>query len=127
MRLGQVAIVVPDYDEAIDYYVNKLEFSLVEDSDLGGGKRWVVVAPDVNGGANFLLAKADGVEQEKAIGNQLGGRVGFFVYTDSFDADYARLLKKDVDFTELPRDEAFGKVVVFRDRYGNLFDLIQRP
>ena len=122
-----LALVVHDYDEAIHYYCQTLGFQLVEDSDLGGGKRWVVVSPGSDGGAMLLLAKAATPVQSAAVGNQAGGRVFLFLHTGSFDADYARMKAAGVDFIEQPRAEVYGKVVVFRDIYGNKWDMIGKP
>ena len=123
VRLGTVALVVRDYDEAISYFVGTLGFVLVEDSDVGGGKRWVRVAAP-GGGSALLLAKAVGDEQTAAIGNAGGGRVSYFLNTDDFWASYAELKAKGVDFVEAPRDEPYGWVVVFADLYGNTWDLV---
>lgn len=125
-KLGMVTVVVDDYDSAIDYYTNALGFTLVEDTRMSETKRWVVVSPDPNNGAALLLAQANSPEQSAAIGNQAGGRVMFFLYTDDFDRDYARMAKHNVVFTEAPRLEDFGKVVVFADKYGNKWDFIER-
>ena len=124
--LGMIALVVDDYDSAIAHYVNDLAFTLLEDKVMTPEKRWVVVAPDPNNGAALLLAKAASPEQTAAIGNQTGGRVMFFLYTDNFDRDYARMAEHNVSFTEEPRLEDFGKVVVFADKYGNKWDFIER-
>lgn len=123
--LGKIALVVADYDEALDYYVGTLGFDQLEDTDMGGGKRWVVVAPS-GGGCALLLAKAKNDEQRAAIGKQTGGRVFLFLETQDFDHDYERYDELGVDFIEEPRREAYGKVVVFRDLYGNLWDLVGR-
>ena len=125
-HLGMIAVVVDNYDSAIDYYTTALGFTLVEDSKMSETKRWVVVAPDANQGAALLLAQAATPEQRAAIGNQSGGRVMFFLYTDNFDRDYARMAEHNVAFTEEPRYEEFGKVVVFADKYGNKWDFIER-
>jgi len=125
-HLGMITVVVDDYDTAIDYYTTALGFTLVEDTKMSETKRWVVVAPDANQGAALLLAQAASLEQSAAIGNQSGGRVMFFLYTDNFDRDYARMAKHNVAFTEAPRHEEFGKVVVFADKYGNKWDFIER-
>lgn len=119
-----VTFVVRDYDEAIAWFAKALKFQLLEDVDQGEGKRWVVVAPPSAKGAKLLLAKAANAEQEKAIGNAAGGRVAFFLHTDSFDADHAHMLAAGVRFRETPRSEAYGKVAVFEDLYGNGWDLI---
>jgi catechol 2,3-dioxygenase-like lactoylglutathione lyase family enzyme len=123
--LATVTIVVRDYDEAAAWYRKKLNFVLVEDVDLGDGKRWVVVAPSVRGGAKLLLAKASSEAQSARIGDQTGGRVGFFLETDDIARDYARMSARGVAFREEPRREAYGTVAVFADLYGNLFDLIE--
>lgn len=124
MRLHAVTLVVDDYDRAIAHYVGDLGFTLLEDTTLTPTKRWVRVAPDPGGETSFVLAVATTDAQRAAIGNQTGGRVGLFLHTDDFDADYARLVEHGVHMTEEPRNEAYGKVVVFRDCYGNLWDLI---
>lgn len=124
MRLAQVTLVVRDYDEAVRYYCGVLGFALKEDTTLSPEKRWVVVSPG-DGGADLLLAKAAGDEQRAAVGAQTGGRVFLFLNTDDFEGDYARLKAAGVDFAEAPRDEAYGRVVVFRDLYGNKWDLIE--
>lgn len=123
--LAHIAIVVDEYDRAIDYYTKVLGFELIEDSPRENGKRWVLVAPAGRGGANLLLARAANPEQISRIGNQTGGRVFLFLHTDDFARDYATYAERGVDFTESPRDEAYATVVVFRDLYGNLWDLIQ--
>ncbi len=125
LKLHAVTIVVDDYDTAIAHYVNDLGFQLVEDTDLGNGKRWVRVAPDPAGGATLLLAVATSDDQRAAIGRQTGGRVGFFLHTNDFASYHARLVKCGIRMTEDPRHEAYGTVVVFEDRYGNLWDLIE--
>ena len=120
------ALVVADYDEAIDFYVRKLGFELREDTDMGDGKRWVLVAPR---GAEtaILLARAVDDEQRAAIGRQTGGRVGFFLHTDDFARDHASMLAHGVRFHEEPRHEPYGTVAVFEDLYGNRWDLIGPP
>jgi catechol 2,3-dioxygenase-like lactoylglutathione lyase family enzyme len=120
-----VTLVVPDYDTAIAYYRDILGFALIADSDLGEGKRWVVMRPDETSGAGLLLAKAEGDRQAQAIGNQAGGRVGFFLETDDFSRDHALYVERGVEFLELPRHEAYGTVAVFRDVFGNCWDLIE--
>ena len=122
--LGMIAIVIDEYDLAIDHYVNDLGFALVEDTELSPEKRWVVVAPSSTG-AQILLAKASNEKQQAAIGNSTGGRVGFFLYTDNFSDTCERYLAKGIEFTEKPRSESFGQVVVFKDKYGNKWDLIE--
>jgi catechol 2,3-dioxygenase-like lactoylglutathione lyase family enzyme len=122
--LALTALVVRDYDEAIDFYVDKLGFGLSSDQDLGGGKRWVVVTPPGSQGG-LLLAKASGPEQAARIGDQTGGRVGFFLHTDDFHRDHARMIAAGVRFTEAPRQEPYATVAVFEDLYGNRWDLLQ--
>ena len=125
--IGQLALVVRDYDEAIAYFTGKLGFGLVEDTALDGGKRWVVVAPVGSKGAALLLARAVTPEQLGRVGNQTGGRVFLFLYTGDFERDYAAMRERGVDFIESPREEEYGRVVVFRDLYGNKWDMIERP
>ena len=124
-RVATVSVVVADYDQAIAWYVGKLGFTLAEDVDLGGGKRWVTVEPGSGQGARLLLAKADGDRQVAAIGNQTGGRVFLFLETDDFARDHATMLANGVEFREAPRHEAYGTVAVFADLCGNLWDLIE--
>jgi catechol 2,3-dioxygenase-like lactoylglutathione lyase family enzyme len=116
-------LVVPDYDAGIAFCVDALGLDLIEDSDLGGGKRWVVVGGE--GGGRLLIANAAGDAQTAAIGNQTGGRVGFFVHTDDFASAHARLVAAGVTFAEEPRHEPFGTVAVFSDPFGNRWDLIE--
>lgn len=123
-RIALVTVVVADYDEAIAFYTERLGFGLVADRDLGNGKRWVVVAPG-DGSAGLLLARAGDDPQRARVGDQTGGRVGFFLETDDFDRDHAAMQAAGVTFLEEPRREPYGTVVVFADLYGNLFDLIQ--
>ena len=123
--IGSLTFLVEDYDEAIDYFTNKLQFDLIEDTRLSETKRWVVVSPKGTGGTSLLLAKASTEEQEKAIGNQTGGRVAFFLYTDDFNRDYEKMKSAGVNFLELPREESFGWVVIFQDLYGHKWDFIQ--
>ncbi len=120
-----IAIVVDDYDLAISHYVDDLDFTLIEDTTLTPDKRWVVVAPSLQG-ARVLLAKAVNEAQIAAIGNSTGGRVGFFMYTTSFTQTYESYKAKGIDFIELPRQETYGQVVVFKDKFGNKWDLIER-
>jgi uncharacterized glyoxalase superfamily protein PhnB len=119
-----IAIVIDDYDSAIAHYVKDLGFTLVEDTQLTPEKRWVVIAPSPQG-AQILLAKASNAEQEAVIGNSTGGRVAFFLYTDNFNQTYEKYVAKGVEFTETPRQESFGQVIVFKDKYGNKWDLIE--
>lgn len=123
--IATVALVVADYDEAIAWFTQRLGFELVADTPLGGGKRWVLVAPKEGRGARLLLAEADGTAQQAAIGNQTGGRVGFFLETDDFARDYAAFTDAGVHFLEPPRHEAYGSVAVFEDLCGNRWDLIE--
>ena len=123
LRVHAVTIVVDDYDTAIAHYVDDLGFTLLEDTELGAGKRWVLVSP--GSGPGLLLAKATTPEQQAAIGNQTGGRVGFFVHTTDFASVHARLVARGVRMTEQPRVEEYGTVVVFQDKYGNKWDLIE--
>ena len=125
-RISQLSLVVRDYDEAIRFFTESLGFMLLEDSPLGNGKRWVRVAPPGEFGAALLLARAATPEQERAIGNQSGGRVFLFLETFDFQRDYEHMCSKGVRFTEEPRDEGYGTVVVFLDLYGNKWDLIGR-
>jgi catechol 2,3-dioxygenase-like lactoylglutathione lyase family enzyme len=123
-KLASATIVVRDYEEAIRYFVDQLGFILLEDTLLGEGKRWVLVTPSESS-ASFVLAKAVSQEQELHIGNQTGGRVSFFLRTDQFWVDYKRMLSKGIEFMEEPRQEDYGTVVVFKDLYGNKWDLIE--
>lgn len=123
--LHAVTLVVPDYDAAIAFYTETLSFTLEQDIDLGGGKRWVRVGPPGSNGASLLLAKAVGPDQNAAIGNQTGGRVGFFLQTDDFHRDHAAMRASGVQFEEDPRTEPYGIVAVWRDPFGNRWDLIQ--
>jgi catechol 2,3-dioxygenase-like lactoylglutathione lyase family enzyme len=124
LTLGMITIVVDDYDAAISHYVNDLGFTLIEDTVLTPEKRWVVVAPSKDG-AKILLAKAANEAQIAAIGNSTGGRVGFFMYTTNFNQTYELYKSLGIEFTETPRQESFGQVVVFKDKYGNKWDLIE--
>ena len=120
--LATITLLVRDYDEAISWFKAALDFDLIENTDMGGGKRWVLVDA---GGIRLLLAKADGPEQLAAIGNAAGGRVAFFLNTDNFARDHGRMLAAGVKFREAPRFEPYGTVAVFEDLYGNGWDLIQ--
>jgi catechol 2,3-dioxygenase-like lactoylglutathione lyase family enzyme len=124
--LTLTSLVVHDYDEAIAFFTGALDFELRADEDRGGGKRWVVVAPRGERGGGLLLAKAASDEQRAHVGNQTGGRVFLFLEVDDFDAAHARLQAHGARFTEQPRHEEYGKVVVFLDLYGNKWDLIGR-
>ncbi len=123
LSLAMVALVVPDYDDAISHYCGELGFALVEDRRLDETKRWVVVSP--GGGSSILLARAKDDIQRAAIGHHAGGRVGLFLHTRSFDATFTRFKVAGVRFLEEPRHEAYGTVVVFADKYGNKWDLIE--
>lgn len=121
-----IALVVRDYDEAIEFYTKKLHFTLVEDTyQPEQDKRWVVVAPPGSNGTTILLAKASKPEQEPFIGNQAGGRVFLFLGTDDFERDYQEMKEKGIEFVREPRVQDYGKVAVFQDLYGNRWDLIQ--
>jgi len=120
-----IAIVIDEYDLAISHYVNDLGFTLIEDTALTADKRWVVIAPS-SSGARILLAKASNEDQRAAIGNSTGGRVGFFLYTTNFSETYSSYKSKGIEFIEEPRSEAYGQVVVFKDAYGNKWDLIEQ-
>jgi catechol 2,3-dioxygenase-like lactoylglutathione lyase family enzyme len=122
--LAMVTLAVRDYDAAIAWYTTALGFELLEDTPMDGGKRWVRVAPR-GGGVAFLLARAVGERQEAAVGNQTGGRVAFFLHTDDFARDHAAMTAAGVRFIGDPRDEAYGRVVVFEDLYGNRWDFIE--
>lgn len=125
-HIAHIALVVDDYDEAIQFYTEKLNFDLVEDTALNETKRWVLVRPKGATECCLLLAKAVGDEQKSRVGNQTGGRVFLFLYTDDFWSDYNQMLKKGINFIREPKEEAYGTVAVFEDLYGNLWDLIQR-
>jgi catechol 2,3-dioxygenase-like lactoylglutathione lyase family enzyme len=124
-RLGHVAVVVRDYDEAIAFYTQSLGFQLIEDTDLGNGKRWVRVRPPGSDGTDLLLAKAVNPEQASRIGNQTGGRVFLFLHTDDFWRDYRALTARGVKFVRPPKEETYGTVAVFEDLYGNQWDLLE--
>lgn len=123
--IARIALIVPDYDAGIAFYCGKLGFDLVEDTRLDDCKRWVVVRPRGAVETSLLLAKADGERQQAAIGNQTGGRVGFFLFTDDFARDHAAMLAEGVAFLEAPRHEPYGIVAVFSDPFGNHWDLLQ--
>ena len=123
-RIGAVTFLVRDYDEAIDWFTRALGFALVADTPLGGGKRWVLVAPEGEG-TLLLLAEASDDSQTARIGDQTGGRVAFFLHTDDFARDHAKMIAEGVRFREKPRYEPYGTVAVFEDLCGNLWDLIE--
>ena len=124
-RIATVSLLVRDYDDAIAFYCGKLGFSLIQDTQLGNDKRWVLVAPPRGTGARLLLARADGEAQLARVGDQTGGRVGFFLETDHFARDHAAFRLRGIQFLEEPRDEPYGIVAVFEDLYGNKWDLIE--
>jgi len=124
-NIAQIALIVKDYDEAISFYTEKLNFKLIEDTKLSETKRWVKVAPPGINNCCLLLAKAANETQKTLVGNQSGGRVFLFLYTDNFWRDYKNMLEKGIHFIGSPREEAYGTVVVFEDLYGNLWDFIE--
>lgn len=124
-HLAQIALVVDDYDRAIAWYTEKLGFTVVEDTVLSDTKRWVLLAPQGSNGCRLLLARATSPEQERAIGNQSGGRVFLFLHTDDFEGDHTALKAKGVEFVREAEQQPWGMVAVFRDLYGNLWDLIE--
>jgi catechol 2,3-dioxygenase-like lactoylglutathione lyase family enzyme len=124
-HIAHIALVVNDYDEAIAFYTEKLHFTLVEDTPLSDTKRWVLVAPPGSDGCKLLLAKAANGEQKSRVGNQTGGRVFLFLYTDNFQRDYQNLLHHNITIVREPSKEPYGTVAVFEDLYGNLWDLIE--
>jgi catechol 2,3-dioxygenase-like lactoylglutathione lyase family enzyme len=124
-RLANIALVVKDYDEAITFYVEKLKFELVEDTKLSENKRWVLIKPKGQQDFCLLLAIAANDEQKSRIGNQTGGRVFLFLHTDDFERDYINLLNQKIEIIRAPKEESYGKVLVFKDLYGNLWDLIE--
>lgn len=124
-HIAHIALVVNNYDEAISFYTGKLNFTLIEDTRLSETKRWVVVAPKGQGQCCLLLAQAANEEQKSRVGNQTGGRVFLFLYTDDFWRDYNNMLEKKINFVRPPSTEPYGTVAVFEDLYGNLWDLIE--
>ena len=124
--LSAISVLVHDYDTAIAWFVANLGFSLTEDTNMGGGKRWVTMTPDASAQTRIVIARATTPAQVAAIGNQFGGRVGFFLTVDDFDATYQRMFEAGVTFRETPRHEPFGKVVVFEDCCGNGWDLLEQ-
>ncbi|GIU11304.1 hypothetical protein TUM4261_22750 [Shewanella sp. c952] len=123
--IGSIALVVKNYDDAIAFYTQKLQFELIEDTDLGDGKRWVLISPPNASGTKLLLAQASNEEQALAVGNQTGGRVFLFLHTNDFWRDYHLMQANGIEFTEEPRVEEYGTVVVFKDLYGTKWDLLQ--
>ena len=124
-HIAYIALVVNDYDEAIQFYTKKLNFALIEDTKLSKTKRWVVVKPTGKGHCCLLLAQAATEEQKSHVGNQTGGRVFLFLYTDDFERDYNNMLEQKIKFVRPPIKEEYGTVAVFEDLYGNLWDLIE--
>jgi catechol 2,3-dioxygenase-like lactoylglutathione lyase family enzyme len=123
--IAHIALVVRDYDEAIRFFTEKLDFTLVEDTyQPAQDKRWVLVAPPGSDGPQLLLARATAPGQERAIGNQTGGRVFLFLSTDDFWRDYNKMVERGIEFIREPKDESYGTVTVFKDLYGNLWDLV---
>ena len=123
-HIAHIALVVDDYDKAIEFYTQKLNFSLIEDTQLSETKRWVIVGPG-DSQCKLLLAKAANEEQASRVGNQTGGRVFLFLYTDNFERDYNQMKLKGIEFVRSPSKEVYGIVAVFKDIYGNLWDLIE--
>jgi catechol 2,3-dioxygenase-like lactoylglutathione lyase family enzyme len=123
--IAHLALLVRDYDEAIAFYTQKLSFRLLEDTVLSETKRWVTLSPPGSGQCSLLLARAVGTEQQKAVGNQTGGRVFLFLHTDDFYRDYQNMRDKGIRFVRLPAKEVYGTVAVFEDLYGNFWDLIE--
>jgi catechol 2,3-dioxygenase-like lactoylglutathione lyase family enzyme len=123
--ISNVALLVDNYDDAIDFYTNKLQFELLEDTPLADGKRWVQISPPNSTGTRLLLAQASSTQQSESVGCQAGGRVFLFLQTDDFWRDYQAMRSKGVSFKEAPREEAYGTVAVFEDLYGNKWDLLQ--
>jgi len=125
-RIAHAAIIVDDYDKAIKFYTDKLNFKLIEDTKLSDTKRWVLVSPEGAGGFSLLLAKASDKEQESRIGNQTGGRVFLFLHTDDFSGYFNKLVEGDVQIIREPATQPWGRVAVFADLYGNQWDLIEK-
>lgn len=124
-RIGYLSLLVPDYDEGIDYFTQTFGFKLIENSDLGDEKRWVVIKPKGETGTGIVLAKAQTEEEKQLIGGQGAGRVWLFLHTDDFQRDYAHFRNHGVHFLEEPRYEAYGTVAVCQDKYGNKWDLLE--
>ncbi|HHB79940.1 MAG TPA: VOC family protein [Saprospiraceae bacterium] len=124
-RIAHIALVVKDYDDAIEFYTKKLDFRLLEDTRIDEKKRWVMVAPPGAKECGLLLAKAANEKQMESVGNQTGGRVGFFLFTDDFWRDYNKMTERGVNFVRSPNKFDYGTVAVFEDLYGNLWDLIE--
>lgn len=124
-RIAHISLVVKDYDEAIEFYTKKLDFTLLEDTPIEDDKRWVSVAPPGAKECSLLLAKASTPQQASSIGNQTGGRVFLFLFTDNFERDYHKMLANDITFVRPPQEQPYGKVAVFEDLYGNQWDLLE--
>ena len=124
-KIGYITLIIKDYDEAITFFRDKLGFKLSEDTKIDSMKRWVLMSPENSNGTSLLLARASTPEQRNLIGNQAGGRVFFFLHTDDFWRDYKRMKKQGVVFCEHPREETYGIVAVFKDLYGNKWDLLE--
>ena len=124
-QIAHISLLVHDYDDAIEFYTRKLHFILIEDSVISETKRWVLLAPPGSHGCRLLLAKAAGTEQGKRVGDQTGGRVFLFLHTDDFKRDHEDMVKKGIVFVREPVTEPYGTVAVFRDLYGNLWDLVE--
>ena len=124
-HIAHISLLVADYDEAINFYTKKLHFTLIEDTPISEDKRWVLVAPSGSRECCLLLAKASSDEQKKYIGNQAGGRVFLFLYSDNFERDYQNLIQEKIQIVRAPKHESYGTVAVFADLYGNLWDLIE--
>ena len=124
-HIAHISLLVADYDEAVKFYTQKLNFSLIEDTPISEDKRWVLIAPSGSRECGLLLAKASSDEQKKYIGNQTGGRVFLFLYSDNFERDYQNLIQEKIQIVRAPKHESYGTVAVFADLYGNLWDLIE--
>jgi catechol 2,3-dioxygenase-like lactoylglutathione lyase family enzyme len=124
-HIAHIALVVKDYDEAIDFYINKLDFILLEDTKIDEKKRWVMIAPSGAKECSLLLAKAANEKQSERIGNQTGGRVFLFLFTDDFWRDYNKMTERKISFVRPPTEYEYGTVAVFEDLYGNMWDLIE--
>jgi catechol 2,3-dioxygenase-like lactoylglutathione lyase family enzyme len=124
-RIAHIALVVKDYDEAIEFYTQKLDFELIEDTRIDEEKRWVMIAPSGSKECCLLLAKAATERQIESVGNQTGGRVGFFLFTDDFWRDYNKMVEREISFVRPPTEFEYGTVAVFEDLYGNMWDLIE--
>lgn len=124
-RIAHIALVVKDYDDAIEFYTEKLDFKLIEDTRIDEKKRWVMVAPPGAKECCLLFAKASNVRQLESIGNQTGGRVGLFLFTDDFWRDYNKMSEREISFVRPPTEFEYGTVAVFEDLYGNMWDLIE--